>query len=80
MMEVIRSSNNKRKIPSIKNPKQYVRVVYTDPHNTQNVISKYVNVDYINKNVGPGDYDVESSMADGKGVKVWCYSGRLESL
>lgn len=68
MMDIIRSSNNKRKVPSIKNPKQFVRVVYTDPHNTQNLISKYVNVDFINKNVGPGDYDIERSMNDAKGV------------
>jgi hypothetical protein len=68
MLSVIRNSNNKRKTASITNPKQFVRVIYNDPHNTQDIISKYVNVDYLNKNIGPGDYDVEAPIADNRGV------------
>mgnify|MGYP000899730360 CR=1 FL=1 len=68
MLSIIRNSNNKRKAPSIKNPKQFARIVYNDPHNTQNYISKYVNVDFVNRNVGPGDYDLEQPVADNRGV------------
>jgi hypothetical protein len=47
-----------------------VRIIYNDPHNTQNYISKYVNMDYLNKNVGPGDYDIEAPIADNRGVST----------
>lgn len=68
MLSIIRNSNSKRRTPSIKNPKQFVRIIYNDPQNTQNYISKYVNVDFVNKNVGPGDYEIEKPVTDNRGV------------
>jgi len=81
MLAIIRNTNSKRRAPSIKNPKQFVRIVYNDPHNTQNYISKYVNVDFINKNVGPGDYDIDKPLTDSRGVD-WsrCKSTRFQQV
>lgn len=62
MMNDIKSINNKRKIDSISTNKEFVRIILSNPKNTEFRHSVYVDKSITKRESGPGSYEI---MEDG---------------
>lgn len=57
-MSVLQSANSKRKIDSIGNNRDFVRIVLSNPKNTEIMHSVFIDRSIQKKNHGPGSYNI----------------------
>jgi len=60
-MEVLQSTNNQNKITSIGGNRDFVRIILSNPKNTEVMESVFVDSSFMQKGNGPGSYEVDKA-------------------
>jgi hypothetical protein len=60
-MSALQSQNKRRKTDSIGASREFVRILLSNPNNTEMMHSVFIEKSINKKEKGPGSYDIESS-------------------
>jgi hypothetical protein len=61
-INMLQTANNQRRIDSIGTNREFVRIVLSNPKNTEIMHSVYIDSSINKKNQGPGSYNIESAI------------------
>lgn len=61
-MVAIQDANHQRKINSIGGNKEFVRIILSNPHNTEINQSVFIDSSIIKKENGPGSYNIDEPL------------------